>query len=77
MTSSSKMILRIAAILCILPGALAGCKASGKESPGVASQPPFMSAVASAPPQTSDDAPRQKKPAASTASAPSLKLPSK
>src|SRR5260370_40525713 len=57
MTSFSKMILRIAAVLCLLPGGLAGCKASGKESSSAAGQPPFMSAVASAPPQTSDDAP--------------------
>ena len=56
MTLFAKMILRIAVVLCILPSALAGCKASGKESPGGASQPPFMSAVASAPPQTPDDA---------------------
>src|SRR6266403_5636136 len=57
MTSFSRMIQHIAAVLCIFPAGLAGCKASGKESPGAASQPPFMSAVASAPPQTSDDAP--------------------
>src|SRR5258708_24151654 len=57
MTSSSKMILGIAAVICLLPGGLAGCKASGKESSSAAGQPPFMSAVASAPPQTSDDAP--------------------
>src|SRR5260370_17293861 len=56
MTSIAKMILRIAAVLCVLPGALAGCKARGSESAGAASQPPFMSAVASAPPQTPDDA---------------------
>src|SRR5712692_9551489 len=56
MTSFSKMILRIAAVLCILPGALAGCKANGKESSGAAAQPPFMSAATSAPPQAPDDA---------------------
>ncbi len=61
MTSFPKEILRIVLVLCILPGALAGCKASGKESPSAASQPPFMSAVASAPPQTSDDAPPPEK----------------
>src|SRR6266851_2760824 len=61
MTSFSKMILRIAAVVCVLPGALAGCKARGSESAGAASQPPFMSAVASAPPQTSDDAPAPEK----------------
>src|SRR6267143_5283502 len=56
MTSFSKMILRIAAVLCILPGALAGCKANGKESSGAAAQPPFMSAATAAPPQAPDDA---------------------
>ncbi len=61
MTSFSKMIQRLAAVLCIFPAGLAGCKASGKESPGAASQPPFMSAAASAPPQTSDDAPPPEK----------------
>src|SRR6266853_5552758 len=61
MSAFSKMVLRMAVVLCILPGALAGCKASGKESPGAASQPPFMSAVASAPPQTADDAPPPEK----------------
>ena len=57
MTAFPKMILRMAAVLCVLPGGLAGCKASGKEASAAASQPPFMSAVASAPPQTGDDAP--------------------
>src|SRR5438132_12937012 len=61
MTSFSKMIQRLAAVLCIFPAGLAGCKASGKESPGAASQPPFMSAVASVPPQTTDDAPPPEK----------------
>jgi len=56
MTAFPRKILRIAAVLCILTGTLAGCKASGKGSPGAASQPPFMSAVASTPPQTPDAA---------------------
>jgi len=60
MSAFSKMVLRMAVVLCVLPGALAGCKASGKESRAAAGQPPFMSAVASAPPQT-DDAPPPKK----------------
>src|SRR5260370_11914317 len=60
MTSFSKMILRIAAVLCLLPGGLAGCKASGKESSSAAGQPPFMSAAASAPPQTDDAPPPEK-----------------
>ena len=56
MTSLSRIIPRLAVVLCILPVGLAGCKASGKEAAPAASQPPFMSAVASAPPQTPDDA---------------------
>src|SRR5216684_8811272 len=61
MTSFSRMIQRTAAVLCIFPAGLAGCKANGKESPSAGGQPPFMSAVASAPPQTSDDAPPPEK----------------
>src|SRR5712692_1610155 len=56
MTSLSRIIPRLAVVLCILPVGLAGCKASGTEAAPAASQPPFMSAVASAPPQTPDDA---------------------
>ena len=48
--------LKTAALACIVTFSLAGCKASGKESAGTAAQPPFMSTVASAPPQTPDDA---------------------
>src|SRR6267154_2575759 len=61
MTSFSRMIQRIAAVLCIFPASLVGCKASGKESPSAGGQPPFMSAVASAPPQSVDDAPPPEK----------------
>ncbi len=61
MNAFSRMIQRTAAVLCILPVGLAGCKASGKEAPAAASQPPFMSAVASIPPQTADEAPAPEK----------------
>ncbi len=61
MASSSEIILRMAAVLCFILACLAGCKAGGNESRGANSQPPFMSAVASAPPQTSDDAPPPEK----------------
>jgi glutaminyl-peptide cyclotransferase len=61
MTLFSKLILRMVAVVCILPAGLAGCKASGKESSAAATQPPFMSAVASTPPQTADDAPPPEK----------------
>ncbi len=61
MTLSAKNLLRMAAVLCILPAGLAGCKARSNESSGAAGQPPFMSAVASTPPQTVDDAPPPEK----------------
>src|SRR5712692_9037552 len=60
MISSTKKLLRTATVLCILPAGLTGCKASGNESSREASQP-FMSAVASAPPQTADEAPLPEK----------------
>src|SRR5216683_1362402 len=61
MTSLSRIIPRLAVVLCILPAGLSGCKASGNESPAAASKPPVMNAVASAPPQTGDDAPPPEK----------------
>src|SRR5216683_1748150 len=60
MISSTKKLLRTATVLCILPAGLTGCKASGNESSREASQP-FMSAVASAPPQAADDTPPPEK----------------
>src|SRR5713226_5771373 len=61
MTSISRIILRAAAILCILPTGLTGCKASGNNLPGASSQPPGLNAVASTSPQTADDAPPPEK----------------
>src|SRR5216684_7768506 len=60
MILSTKKLLSTATALCILPAGLTGCKASGNESSRAASQP-FMSAVASAPPQTADEAPPPEK----------------
>jgi glutaminyl-peptide cyclotransferase len=60
-TSFSKLLLRMAVLLCFLPTGLTGCKASGNESSDAAKQPPFMSAAASTPPQTADDAPPPEK----------------
>jgi glutaminyl-peptide cyclotransferase len=57
MTAFSERLLRAAAVLCILPAGLTGCKASGNESREAASQAPLVSAAASAPAQTADDAP--------------------
>jgi glutaminyl-peptide cyclotransferase len=61
MTSISKMIRWMSVIFCIYAIGLVGCKASGKETPAPATPPPFMSAVASAPPQSADDAPAPEK----------------
>jgi glutaminyl-peptide cyclotransferase len=61
MILSTKNLLRTAAVVCILPAGLTGCKASGNESPAAASQPPFTNTGASAPPQTGDDAPPPEK----------------
>jgi hypothetical protein len=60
MTSFSALVLRTVAVVCILPTGLTGCKAGGNESTAATSQPP-LSAVASAPTQTSDDAPPPEK----------------
>jgi len=61
MISFSRLLLRVAVVLCVLPAGLTGCKASGTESSGTASQPPLTSAVASVAPQTADDAPPPEK----------------
>jgi glutaminyl-peptide cyclotransferase len=61
MNSSSELLLRTAAVLCILPAGLSGCKANGHESPGAAGQPPLVNAAASTPSQTADDAPPPEK----------------
>jgi glutaminyl-peptide cyclotransferase len=61
MILSTKNLLRTAAVACILPAGLSGCKASGHEASIAASQPPDMSAVASPPPQAADDAPPPEK----------------
>ncbi|HKV62305.1 MAG TPA: M28 family peptidase [Candidatus Acidoferrum sp.] len=61
MTLISKMIRWMSVALCICAIGLAGCKASGKEAPAPATQPPFMSAVASAPPQSAEEAPTPEK----------------
>src|SRR6266850_1420601 len=60
MVSLSKSIFRIAAIACLIPAVLTGCKASGKDSHS-ATQPPFMSTPVSARPQVADEAPPTEK----------------
>lgn len=61
MSSFSKNTLGVAVWTCLILAGLTGCKASGNEPKAVAAQPPFMSAVASAPPQVADDAPPPEK----------------
>jgi len=57
MLSSSMDSLRTALFLSFLAICVAGCQAGGSNSSHAVGQPPFLSAVASAPPQASDDAP--------------------
>jgi len=61
MTLFSRIILRTAAFACLLPTGLTGCKATGNDSNGAATQPLPISAAASAPPQTADEAPPPEK----------------
>lgn len=56
MTSFAKNIPQTTALACLILVGFAGCKANGHESNSAPGQPPFMSAVASAPPQAADDA---------------------
>src|SRR5437016_2977787 len=61
MTPFSKLLLRIAAALCIFPAGFTGCKASGNKSSGAAGQPQVASADTFASPQAGDDAPPPEK----------------
>jgi peptidase M28-like protein len=61
MTLFSRIILCTAAFACLLPAGLTGCKATGNDSNGAAAQPLPISAAASAPPQTADEAPPPEK----------------
>ncbi len=60
MTSLSKLFLRMAMLLWVLPTGLTGCKAKGNESSDGRSQAPFMSVAASTPPQADDAPPPEK-----------------
>ncbi len=60
MTSLSKLFLRMAMLLWVLPTGLTGCKAKGNESSDARSQAPFMSVAASTPPQADDAPPPEK-----------------
>src|SRR6267143_6612948 len=61
MTLFSRIILCTAAFACLLTAGLTGCKATGNDSNGAAAQPLPISAAASAPPQTADEAPPPEK----------------
>ncbi len=61
MSSFSKLLLRMALGICILPVGLTGCMASGNESSGSAGQPQVASADTFASPQAGDDAPPSEK----------------
>ena len=61
MNSSFSNCLRTAAMVGLVSTGLIGCKASGNETRSTEGQPPFMSAVASVPPKTADEAPAPEK----------------
>src|SRR5438105_847335 len=61
MSSFSKLLLRMALGICILPVGLTGCKAGGNESSDGAGQLQVTSADTSASPQAGDDAPPSEK----------------
>ena len=61
MISFSRIILRTAVFACLVATGLTGCKATGNDSSGTATQPPLVSAAASALPQSADDAPAPEK----------------
>src|SRR6266576_908254 len=61
MSSFSKLLLRMALGICILPVGLTGCKASGNESSDGGGQPQVTSADTSTSPQAGDDAPPPEK----------------
>jgi hypothetical protein len=61
MAWQSKSKLWMAAALGVVSFGAFGCKASGSEPTGASAQPPFMSTMAAAPPQTADDAPPPEK----------------
>jgi peptidase M28-like protein len=57
----SRAVLCTALLFSFIPAGLVGCKSGGNDPTGASGQPPFMSAVASAPPQAQDDAPPPEK----------------
>lgn len=57
----SRIILRTAAFACLISTGFTGCKATGNDANGAATQPLPNSPAASAPPQTADEAPPPEK----------------
>src|ERR1700719_390720 len=57
----ARIILRTAAFACLISTGFTGCKATGTDSNGAATQPLPNSPAASAPPQTADEAPPPEK----------------
>src|SRR6266705_1031407 len=55
MSSFSRIILLTTGFACLIPTCLTGCKATGNDSSRATTQPPFVSALAPAPPQSTDD----------------------
>src|SRR6266853_5778978 len=61
MSSFSRIILLATGFACLIPTCLTGCKATGNDSSRATTQPPFVSALAPAPPQSTDDPPAPEK----------------
>src|SRR5437879_9996442 len=61
MSSSSRIILLTTGFACLIPTCLTGCKATGNDSSRATTPPPFVSALAPAPPQSTDDPPAPEK----------------
>src|SRR5256884_4660355 len=61
MSSFSRIILLTTGLACLIPTCLTGCKATGNDSSRATTQPPFVSALAPAPPQSTDDPPAPEK----------------
>ncbi|HXN96365.1 MAG TPA: M28 family peptidase [Candidatus Acidoferrales bacterium] len=57
----SRIILRTAAFACLISTGFTGCKATGNDANGAATQPLPNSPAASAPPQAADEAPPPEK----------------
>ena len=61
MSSFSRIILLTTGFACLIPTCLTGCKATGNDSSRAITPPPFVSALAPAPPQSTDDPPAPEK----------------